>query len=535
MQEVDCIPFHKTGFFSKLITDYLAQKPELQEFYNRFPTLEKFQEQIKEKSSFPTQNRGVLAEVLTKQYHNLKNSDADISIALQQIEQLRSANCFTVTTGHQLNILTGPLYFIYKIVSTIKLSEKLSKAYPGKNFVPVYWMASEDHDFAEINFINLYGGRLRWEREAGGPVGRMSTAGFEKVIDELEEHLGPGTNSEHLIRLFRKAYQQHANLADATRYLVHQLFGDKGLIIIDADHPELKRLAEPYFKKDLLENSPQKEVEPLTQKLEEQYFKQVHPREINLFYIREGLRERIEQREGKWMVLNTELVFTKDEVLTALKEHPERFSPNVVLRPLLQEVILPNLAYIGGGGELAYWFQLKKMFSTFDVPFPMLVLRNSVLWIDSKRSKKMQELGIEVAQLFQPLHQLQKQLAKENAPMDTELEPYEKELQRIFNELEEVAEMTDQSMLGAVNAQRQKQLNGLEKLRKKLIRAEKRRQKVSMDKVERVHQKLFPGGSLQERYDNLSPYYCEYGENFKDSLLEKLDPLDFRFVVIRDR
>lgn len=531
MDDTHCLNYRNTGYFSQLICDYLDQKESLKPFYNRFPNIGNFKAQIEEKSNFSEQGRKVLSDSLLKQYGGLANAEASLS----NIEILKDSKTFTVTTGHQLNLFTGPLYFLYKIVSTINLSRELKKHYPAYNFVPVYWMATEDHDFEEINFINLFGGRLRWNKEAAGPVGRLKTEGFETLIAELQEHLGPGTFAKQFCDLLTEAYVKHENLTQATRYVVHHLFGEHGLVIVDGDDASLKSLIQPYFEAELLESASHEPVSKTTQKLEEQYFQQVHPREINLFYIKDGLRERIERRDGQWFVLNTELQFSKEEILAELKSHPERFSPNVILRPLYQEVILPNLAYIGGGGELAYWFQLEEMFDTFKVPFPMLMLRNSALWVPAKEQKRIQDLGLQVESLFQPLHELKKQFVQEHAPMDTELSPYESKLQQMFDELEDIANLTDKSMLGAVNAQRQKQLNGLDNLRKKLIRAEKRRQDTSMDKVKRVYYALFPKGSLQERHDNLSVYYAEHGPAFINRLFECLNPLDYRFVVINEK
>ncbi len=533
MGDIDCISYRDTGYFSELICDYLEQKPELQNFYNRFPTLENFQSQIEEKGNFPTENREVLVQVLKQQYELLQKQDLNTEASLFNIQLLSELNTFTVTTGHQLNIFTGPLYFLYKIVNTINLARKLQSAYPGYHFVPVYWMASEDHDFEEINFINLKGKRFQWQREFAGPVGRFDTQSIKPVIDELEALLGPGSRAAELTRLFRRCYMNNKNLADATRQVVHELFGAEGLVIIDGDDPQLKKLAALFFERDLFGESIHAKVEESTNKLEELYFGQVHPREINLFYIKDNLRERIEKKGDQWLVLNTKLFFSENELRRELENHPERFSPNVVLRPLYQELILPNLAYIGGGGELAYWLQLKDMFDHLAVPFPMLVLRNSVLWVDAKRQRKLSELGLQVVDLFQPLHELKKKYVKTHAPVDPELDPYEKKLKQMFDDLEEVANLTDRSMLGAVNAQRQKQLNGLENLKKKLIRAEKRRQSESMDKLEKVYFSLFPNESLQERHNNLSPYFCEYGEDFIQILFRKLDPLDFRFRIIK--
>ena len=531
MDDTHCLNYRDTGFFSNLICDYLDQKNELKDFYHRFPTLENFRDQINDKASFPVPNRNVLVKQLKTQYSKIESADA----TLANIEALKNSKTFTVTTGHQLNLFTGPLYFLYKIVSTIKLCRKLGEAYEDYKFVPVYWMASEDHDFDEINYINLYGGRLRWDREASGPVGRFKTDGVGELIDELQEHLGPGTFATEFCELLKEAYVKHKSLAEATRLVVHKLFGKYGLVIVDGDDAELKGLMNPYFMGELLESQSHPIVEETTEKLEEQYFQQVHPREINLFYILDGLRERIEKRGDRWFVLNTDLEFSRDQILDELNKHPERFSPNVILRPLYQEVILPNLAYIGGAGELAYWFQLKGMFQSFGVPFPMLVLRNSALWVPAKGQKKLDDLGLKVEELFQPMHNLKKQFVKEHAPVDVELTPFEQKLTKIFDELEDIANLTDKSMLGAVNAQRQKQLNGLDNLRKKLIRAEKRRQDTEMEKLERVYYSLFPKGGLQERHDNLSVYYAEHGMAFIDRLFECLDPLDYRFVVVNEK
>jgi bacillithiol biosynthesis cysteine-adding enzyme BshC len=534
MFETDYLSYRETNCFSELICDYLEKRPEIAEFYGRYPSIENFGPQIDQKRSFSQATRAILVNSLQAQYKRLNKPKQSITPVLGNIEKLSSTNTFTVTTGHQLNIFTGPLFFIYKIIGTIKLASKLREHYPEYNFVPVYWMATEDHDFDEIKFINLYGGRLTWDRESGGPVGRLDNTGLALLIDELKEHLGPGTNNEVLTELFKRAYGAHDNLADATRYLVTELFGAHGLVCIDGDDRDLKKLMIPYFEKELLESKTYVPVHDTTEKLEELHFKQVQPRSINLFYIKNGLRERIEKRKDRWMVLNTEFSFNQDEINEELASHPERFSPNVITRPLYQEVILPNLAYIGGGGELAYWLQLRSMFEEMAVPFPLLILRNSVLWVKHKYHRKLNKLEIPVKGLFQPLHEIKKQYVSERAPVKPSLTPYEEKLQRIFDELEEVANLTDDSMLGAVNAQRAKQLKGLENLRKKLIRAEKRRRSDEMEQIERLYLALFPAHSLQERHDNLSVFYSQYGDRFMKTLFDNLDPLDFRFTIIKE-
>jgi bacillithiol biosynthesis cysteine-adding enzyme BshC len=526
--------YQKTGFFSQLVTDYLEQKPDLQKFYHHFPSPKGFENQLALKESFSLQKRKVLVKSLKRQYQATQIDLGQTSV-LQNIEELENSNTFTITTGHQLNLFTGPLYFLYKIISTLNLAKQLREQHPQKRFVPVYWMASEDHDLEEVNFINFYGGKLRWQNNNKGAVGHLPTQSLERVLDELENRLGPGENAQEWLTQLRQAYLGQKNMAQATRALVHGLFADEGLVILDGDEPSLKRLMQSIFKDDLLQHSAYQNVQETSGALSQNYFEQVHPRKINLFYLKPGSRQRIERKGNRWLVLNTDLSFTETEILTELEENPQRFSPNVVLRPLYQECVLPNLAYIGGGGELAYWLQLKAMFNHFKVPFPIILLRNSVLWVSQKWQNRLADVGLEPTDLFTKLPQLKNRLAKKTAPVDPELQEYEERLLDIFKDLEEVAHLTDDSMLGAVNAQRQKQLKGLKNLKKKLLRAEKRKNHTLMEKTERISNALFPGSSLQERHDNLSIYYASYGKNFINTLKKELNPLDFRFTIICDK
>ncbi|MEJ2162435.1 MAG: bacillithiol biosynthesis cysteine-adding enzyme BshC, partial [Robiginitalea sp.] len=388
------IPFKETGYFSKLILDYLEQLPELKPFYGRFPTLDAFGEQLKEKAGgYPDSHRKVLCEVLEEQYSSLEISEA----TRVHLDNLQTSGTFTVVTGHQLNLFTGPLYFAYKILSTIKLTADLKQRYPDHDFVPVYWMATEDHDFEEINYFNFRGRKFRWNREAGGAVGRMKTDGLEDVFKQFSADLGPGIRADEIRSLFEHAYLQHASLAEATRYLANELFGHFGVVILDSDHPRLKELFIPFMQQDLFENLAFHAVSDSMEKLGKlsgDYPLQVNPRELNLFYLQEGSRSRLVEEAGKFGVLDSELRFTETELRKELQAHPERFSPNVITRPLYQEVLLPNLCYIGGGGELAYWLELKEFFQRSGVAFPILLLRNSALLISEKQVRKAANLHL---------------------------------------------------------------------------------------------------------------------------------------------
>jgi len=531
--EVASIPFKKTGYFSSLISDYLDENKKLSPFYNRFPKIKEFESQIKEKSkNYPQASRKILKQVLQEQYKGVKASKT----TLTNISALAHDETFTVVTGHQLNIFTGPLYFLYKIISTINLAKALKKTYPKNNFVPVYWMATEDHDFDEINYFNLHNKKFQWNRDNGGAVGRMSTEGLEAVFDAFSKEVDLTTNANDLIVLFKKAYLEHNSLTEATRYLANALFGQYGLVIIDGDDIQFKNLFIPYIKKDILENLSYSNVNETITALESvspAYNIQVNPREINHFYLYDGLRERLVEKEGFFYVNNTDFKFTKDEILIELDAHPERFSPNVVTRPLYQEVVLPNLCYIGGGGELAYWLELKSAFDAMKVTFPILLLRNSALLISEKENKKIKTLDLIPADLFLKQNSLINKRIREISNIDIDFSSQKEHLSIQFEALYQLAKVTDKSFLGAVKAQEVKQLNGLDKLEKRLLKAQRIKLKDQVIRLSAIQNKLFPNQTLQERSLNFSELYLEMGERLIPFLMDALNPLKQEFLVLK--
>jgi bacillithiol biosynthesis cysteine-adding enzyme BshC len=524
----DCISYQESGYFTNLIVDYLAQKPDLESLYNRFSSIENFEYQIAEKGmNFPQENRTILVAELQLQYSKITTSKQ----TLTNINLLQESNTYTVTTGHQLNLFSGPLYFLYKIISTIDLCKSLKQKYPEANFIPIYWMATEDHDFDEINHFQLNGKKIIWEKESFGPVGRLSTSGLEDVYELFANEIGIGENAEYLKQLFKNSYLDHNNLADATRYLANALFQEDGLIILDGDSISLKKLFNPFAKKELLNQTSFKEVSN-TIKLLKEYNVQVNPREINLFYIENDLRERIILESGIYKVNNTKIQFTESQILEELNNHPEKFSPNVILRPLYQEVILPNLAYIGGGGELAYWLELKSNFEKNKITFPILVLRNSVVITTKKQVEKADKLNLSWEALFLNQQELFEKKTKENSEFDIDFSSQKEYLKLQFKNLYIIAEKTDKSFLGAVSAQEKKQLKGLDKLEKRLLKAEKRKYADEMERIFNLQNSLFPNQSLQERKENFSSFYNQLGNELLTKLKSNLDPMSSNFTIL---
>ena len=465
-------------------------------------------------ASFPQAHRDTLVQVLQRQYEGLEVTEA----VKGNLASLAEADTFTVTTGHQLNIFTGPLYFIFKIATVVKACRQLAAEHPGRRFVPVYWMASEDHDLAEINHMHLYGRTHTWATDQTGPVGRMSTEGLDAVMDEMPEK----------VPVFEEAYRTQPTLAGAVRHYVNALFGEYGVVVVDADDADLKRQFAPMMLSDLLEHRANDLAEMASQQLDALGYKtQIYPRKINLFYLEPGQRNRLVREGDTWEVLNTGTTFTEAELRAELEAHPERFSPNVVLRPLYQEVILPNLAYVGGPAEVAYWLQLKGVFDHCEVPFPLVMPRNFGLLINKRTAENMEGLGLSVTDLFADEQALIKQYVNQHSAQALSLAEEKQGLQQVYSQIKDKAIAVDPTLEGRIGAQLAETLKELEKLEKRLERTEKDRHEVAIGQIGKVKARLFPSGSLQERHDNFLMYYLPNRSLIED-LVSEFDAFDYR-------
>ncbi len=515
--KLEKVDFARTNQFSKIFTDYIGGASQLRPFYDNSPELNAYKDQLKNKK-FSSEHRKILCQVLTEQYDSLTPAQ----LVLDNIGALKDSNTFTVTTGHQLNIFTGPLYFIYKIVSVINTCKALKKNYPDYNFVPIYWMASEDHDFDEISYFRLNGKKLQWQTDQQGAVGRFDPKELKDLISST-----PGIPD-----FFKTAYLKSKSLADAVRHYVNHLFEDEGLVVLDADNAKLKGLFSDVIADDLENHQANELVNKQSEKLDAAGYKcQVFPREINFFYLKDGLRERIVEEDGEYHVLETDIIFTKEEILVELENHPERFSPNVIMRPLYQEVILPNLAYFGGPGELAYWFQLKSVFDHYKTPFPILMPRNFALVIPEHIKRKMKKAGVGLMDLFTAKHELLKRLALKNASDEIQLNGQKSDILSLFEKIKTKAAAIDPTLAPHVEAQQTKTANKLDTIQKKFIRAEKKKQADRMRQTEDILDFLFPNGVLQERTDNFLNFYLQDNQFIKN-LIDSFDPFDFKFNVL---
>lgn len=513
-----CVELNQTGQFSRFFLDYLNEKEQLKPFYAHSPKIESFRGAIQAKN-FSDQNRASLVNALRNQYQGLELGE----FVETNITSLVNEKTFTVTTGHQLNLFTGPLYFIYKIVSTINLARKLKSAYPEFHFVPVYWMASEDHDFDEINYFKLDGEKYQWKSDQTGAVGDF----------ELEESFKSFLKTVSFASdFFKEAYSSSKTLVEAVRKYVHFLFAKEGLLILDGNDPELKRSFSKVILEDLIHHTPFNTTTESSEKLAALgYESQIFPREINLFYLIKGLRERIEKTENGYAVLNTDLRFSELEIRELVEKYPERFSPNVVLRPLYQEMILPNIAYLGGPAEVIYWLQLKGIFEHFEVPFPIILPRNFALLLDKKIQKKIEQTGWSLTDIFKDFETWKRQFVLAESSMDIKLEKQKETLASIFDQTGKEAADLEPSLKSAFEAGKVRSLKILEQMSVKLRKAEEKRLKVYLDRGAVIKDYTLPGGSPQERVVNMMQFYLDNPELIGE-LLDCFDPLDFRMMVL---
>lgn len=496
-----------------------------QDYIDQTYDLANFKEQI-EKKKFSSVERERLVTALKEQYNGIiVNPKVESSI-----NSLLDSTTFTVTTGHQLSLFTGPMYFVIKIMHTVRLAEELKKAYPSNNFVPVYWMATEDHDFEEIQSFEIFNKKFTWESSQVGAVGRFHIKDVEDIKLDLHGLFAnhPDSEMHKLIDEF-----QGETLTVATRRLVNKMFEEYGLVIIDGDDTSLKSFFAPVVKKELEEQFSETSVLATNDCLKKEGVKlQVNPRKINLFYLEGSLRSRIEQKENAFFI-EGKGECSHEELLRELEEFPKRFSPNVILRPLYQELILPNLAYVGGLGEISYWLQLKGVFDKMSCTFPMLAVRNSIMWVDPAMSKRLDKLSLHLEDTFLDIDKLKKAYLLEHAEADLDFTVLDQLIYQLSNEMLSIISAVDpakKTFAEAEQARFQKQLNSY---KDRVIRFSKAKNEDAMKQLETVKDRLFPGNGLQERKVNFFSF-CQDGEvsskiNFLHSAI---DPFNGDFVVI---
>ena len=533
---MDCIstriPYRQTNQFSKTILDYIDQSSALKPFFTYPPTLQGIKRAIEDRKQF-NYDRKVLVNELKKQYSLVPASEKTKA----NIDLLGSSNTFTFTTAHQNNIFTGPLYFIYKILHTIKLAEYCKTNLPDYNFVPVFYMGTEDADLDELNHIYIAGQKLVWNTKQTGAVGRMKVdKELVKLINLMEGQLFVLSSGKEVLKLMKDCYREGDTIEQSTFKMVNALFTEYGLVVLLPDNAELKKQMIPIFNDDLLHQTASGIVEKTAERLDKAGYKvQANPREINLFYLKDDIRNRIEFKNSRFTIHDSRISFSEEEIISELNDHPDRFSPNVILRGLYQETILPNLAFIGGGGETAYWLQLKDLFDHYKVPFPMLVLRNSFLVVEKKWQERISKLGFVIEDFFLPEQLLMDRIVLTESKNEVKLNGSLTELEKMYEAFKKQAAAVDVTLERHVEALKSRTVQRLQELEKKMLRAEKRKFTDHQRQINTNKENLFPGNGLQERYDNFSFYYAKWGREFIHKLYDHSLNLEQEFVVLQEK
>ena len=513
-----------------IVFGLMNNNKKLKSFISDFPSYDNIiSHSEKKKKEFSKENRIRLVNEIKEQYKGIK-----ISKELNNnINSLLNEKTFSVTSGHQLSLFSGPIYFIYKIISTIKIVSELNKKSKKQKFVPVFWLASEDHDFDEIAKVNISGKSLKWEKETlNQPVGKINSNNIEKVIKEYKNQIIDSKYSSKLIKLIDDNYTSFTSLSKATRSFINQLFVEYGVIVIDADSKNFKKTFVENMKSEVLNGHCNKtvikQIEDIKKTFKD-YKPQVNPSDINFFKMGDTGRVRI-RKHGKGFKIDKNI--TKKHLIDQINENPEKFSPNVIMRPLYQETILPNVCFVGGSSEIRYWIQLKSYFEKSKVVFPILTIRNSAFIVNSRVSKNIEKSGLKMQNFFISKEKLLKDKTSQLSETNLNFDNLRKTLLDQFEYFKKISRETDKSFIGAISAQEKKQLNGIDNLEKKFYKSQKIKYQQELKKVEQIYNYLNPDDIPQERVINFGNLYSEFGDNLFKILIKSFKPFENKILVL---
>lgn len=513
--------------------EYYSNPAQFKSYLNYLPEIDSFKKAAENRSRYPV-NRQVLHQIILEGYGE---SSVEISPeVMKNIELLSDRKTFTVATAHQPCLLGGPFYFFLKIASVISLANALNKKYGEMfNVVPVFIIGGEDHDFEEVSKVSINNTEIVWKHtDIGGPVGRMNHQGTYEVLAQLKSLVGDSEEGRKIFDVFRRSYENTATFAQATLYWVNEIFSDYGLVIVNMDRKLAKDQFIEVMKQEIQTSVSEKLVNDVQQKLNQEGFKsQAFAREINLYKIENKKRKRIigDGNEVFWIEGNS-MRLTRDEVIKDIEENSQDYSPNVVLRPVFQEIILPNLAYLGGGGELAYWVERKAQFDHFGIHYPILIRRDSLSWLDKTVLKKIKELNIDVSQFFMSRDIIIREFLSSGDKVSLYAEEEKKKIAEYLELICIKAEKKDPTVASALRAESRRIAKQVDQMENRLFRAEKQREDIAVNRIDYIKEKLFPTGKLQERNDAFIPLFIKTKGMLADILIKNINPMDRRWNLL---
>ena len=550
------VEFNKLPNFNNLYLDYISGSEEdfnkLKPFFNaHYRENEDFFKVIDDKMhNYNTSryfDKNVLIDILKRQNVTFGAGEH----TAHNIELLKSDETFAVVTGQQVGLYTGPLYTILKTITTVKLAKNLKERFPQFNFVPVFWLESEDHDIDEANHVYLINNqnelvRVGFEQESvsdednakksAKPVGSMK---FDEMVNSINEQLRSNLlDTDFKIKLMdmiTSLYKEGNDYKTAFAGMAGSIFKDYGIVFIDPGDAEVKRLLSPVFEKELT-SSPKlcESIITTSAELEKSYDLQVKPKVINMFFMHNENRLLIEPRDGgKFALRNSKRRFEADELLGILQESPELFSPNVVLRPICQDYLLPTVAYVGGPGEISYFAQLQPAYKHYDITMPVIFPRASVTIIENKISKFMNNFNVKLEDIFHHNFLVSKVVDKlSEIKVDDEISKYMDELNKVFYDMRNMTVKVDQTLLNAVDNMKEKTKQSLELFKTKLINAQAKKSDATTTQIDKVTNNIYPNHNLQERVLNIAYFLNKYDDAFIKKLFHEIDVLNFNHQVI---
>src|SRR4030095_4278108 len=550
------VEYNKLPSFNNLFLDYLSVNEEdfkkINPFFNaHFRDNEEFFKVIDDKIHNYNSNRyfdkNVLIDILKRQNVSFSGDEH----TAHNIELLKSDETFAIVTGQQVGLYTGPLYTILKTITIVKLAKSLKERFPQFNFIPVFWLESEDHDLDEANHVYLIDKqneliRVGFDPEASGdddtvkkntsPVGSIK---FGEMINSINEQLRSSLLDtdfkDKLMDKITSCYKEGNDYKTAFARMMNDVFKEQGVVFIDPGDAEVKRLLIPVFEKEIT-SSPRlcESIITTSAELEKNYDLQVKPKVINIYYLHNDNRLLIEPRDGdKFALRNSKRRFEKDELLNALNEDPELFSPNVVLRPICQDYLLPTIAYAGGPGEISYFAQFKPAYKHYEITMPIIFPRASATIIEGKITKFMNNFNVKLEDIFHHNFLVSKVVDKlSEVKIEDEISKYSDEMNKIFYDMRNMTVKVDQTLLAAIDNMKEKTKQNLEHFKTKLINAQAKKSEATTTQIDKVTNNIYPNHNLQERVINIAYFLNKYDDAFMKKLFHEIDVLNFNHQVI---
>ncbi|MBS1514472.1 MAG: bacillithiol biosynthesis cysteine-adding enzyme BshC [Bacteroidetes bacterium] len=533
------LPYNNLPDFNNLFLDYIDDFDKIKNYYkydyrddNEF-----LNALIKKKNTYLKEtdfSREDLCRVLVTQNKFFNSSEK----TYEKIEQLKSSNTFAIVTGQQVGMLTGPIYTILKAINAIQLANKLNQKFKDYNFVPVFWLECEDHDFLEVNNVNVLTKEnevrnVSYFGEEGEQEKYLKPAGtiiLDDKIEELKSQIRSDLNetdfSNTVFDYINRSYKAGIDLKTAFARLLNYYLKDEGLIFIDPSEKDLKRPLISIFKKELASYPALCEkVIFSSAEMEHEYDPVIKPKPINLFYTHNGNRYLIEPKDGEsYGLKNSRQKFSRDEMFLILNANPELFSPNVLLRPVCQDTILPTIAYIGGPSEISYFAQVKDAYEFFETPMPLVYPRTSVTIVEKRVETFLEKNKLKILDLFHPKDTARRMVEKFSEVNIEELfSQYLDEVNSVFYQLKQKLEAIDKNLVNTLEKKDQQYKDSLNVLKDKFMSSYLNQNEIVTKQLNKILSVIFPEHSLQERSLNIVYFLNKYGMDFIQHLKDNID------------